>query len=60
MKKILLSTLVAVLIISSSVHVSIMYLNYMRALGMGFTSGISLMTPDVDQSSKRDIFKIKD
>jgi hypothetical protein len=46
MKKALIGGLVGVLVMSCSFHFSIVYLNYIRTLGIGFTPGISILKPD--------------
>jgi hypothetical protein len=59
MKKILAGALVVVLIMSCAFHFSIVYLNYIRTLGIGFTPGISILKPDNLQVIRKDTFQAR-
>lgn len=58
MKKALAGGLIVVLIMGCSFHFSIVYLNYIRTLGIGFTPGVSLLKPDNLKVIKKDIFVV--
>lgn len=53
MKKILLGSLIVVVILGCSFHFSIVYLNYIRTLGIGFTPMISTLKSNDMQSIRR-------
>jgi hypothetical protein len=59
MKKILTGAIVVVLIMGCAFHFSIVYLNYIRTLGIGFTPGISLLKPGNYNVTHKDIFEVK-
>jgi hypothetical protein len=53
MKRILVGALTVTLIMGCSVHFSVVYLNWIRTLGIGFTPGVSaFMVPDVKPAHK--------
>jgi len=59
MKRILISGLLAVLLLGSSFHFSILYLNYIRTLGMSFSPGVSLlMKTDITPDTHKDILQV--
>ena len=58
MKKAFLGGLVVVLVLGCSFHFSIVYLNYIRTLGIGFTPGVSILKPDNLTVIRKDIFEV--
>jgi hypothetical protein len=58
MKKAFLGSLVVVLVLGCSFHFSVVYLNYIRTLGIGFTPGIGILKPDNLTVIRKDIFEV--
>ena len=60
MKKIFISGLLAVLILGSSFHFSMVYLNYIHTLGIGFSPELNTLTKaDIAPASRKDILQVK-
>ncbi len=59
MKKALIGALIVVLVLGSSFHFSIVYLNYIRTLGLGFTPGISILKTADYAATHKDIFIVQ-
>jgi hypothetical protein len=59
MKETLTGALLIVLILGCSFHFSIVYLNYIRTLGIGIMPGVSvLLKPDLN-TPRKDVFRVK-
>lgn len=59
MKRALIGTGLVVLIMTCSFHFSIVYLNYIRTLGIGFTPGVSMLLKPTLKQHDKDIFQVK-